>query len=179
MRRKRILIATLLALATAGGAYYFLIDTYHFAIVKEGVLYRDGFQGMRRFRTGYRSHPFKSVINLQSAGDIAGKYKEQEAAERKFCEERGIRYYRIPMKQGTPPSPEQAARMLSLMDDSANHPVFMHDSQGIIREGMMVALFQMERMGYSPERALKEARWFGHDESPVMVKFINSYRLTK
>lgn len=118
-----------------------------------------------------------SICNRREISPASSK--EQEAAERKFCEERGIRYYRIPMKQGTPPSPEQAARMLSLMDDSANHPVFMHDSQGIIREGMMVALFQMERMGYSPERALKEARWFGHDESPVMVKFINSYRLTK
>src|SRR5260221_4590330 len=155
-------------MAGAGvGAYLYFFQTYHFAIVQENIFYRDGMQGMRRFRNAYRLHPFKCVINLQSDDDIATKYREQVAEEQEFCKTNGINWRHIPMKQETPPTQQEIAEFLKIAGDSANQPVFVHDSQGVIREGMMVAVWQMERMGYDPARTEHEVRWFGHPPKEI------------
>ena len=171
----RIIIGMLLTGGTVAG-YFLLFDTYHFAVVEKDVLYRDGMQGMRRFRNAYRLHPFKSVINLQSDDDLAGKYREQVAEEQRFCSEHAIKWTHIPMQQETPPSPDQIAELLRLAGDPANQPALMHDSQGVIRVGMMVAAWQMEKMGFDPERALREIINWGHPTNEALVEFIKTYK---
>jgi hypothetical protein len=172
-----IIVAAVIFVAVAGyGIYAFFFESYHFAVVQDGVFYRSGLQGLRRFHNTYRWHPFKCVINLQSESDLETKYEEQAAEERMFCLEHGITYLRLPIKEKTPPTPEQAAQFLKWAGDPKNQPVLAHDSQGVIREGMMVALWQMEKMHYSKDEALKAIRWFGHDPSPVLLEFIKQYR---
>jgi len=171
-----VALAILAAGASVFCGYLWCVDTYHFAVVEPGALYRDGLQGLRRFRNAYQLHPFKAVLNLQSDADLEGAYKEQVAEEKLFCTERGIRWFHIPMERETPPAPKQVAEMLRIVGDPANQPVFMHDSQGVVRAGMMVAAWQIERMDYDPERALEEVLWWGHRPNAVLLAYIRTYK---
>ena len=177
--RRPLVFALILALLTGVGygIYILHFQTYHFAVVQDGVMYRDGLQGMRRFRNAYALHPFKAVINLQSDSDIATKYHAQVDEEKKFCAENQIAYFSISMKEETPPTDAQIVEFLKIADDPKNRPVFVHDSQGVIREGMMVGVWQIERMGYDTTRALNEINWFGHaNKSQALIDFIQNYK---
>lgn len=171
MRKVTVAALILLTLGFGSAAYFFYFDTYHFAIVQPGVLYRDGFQGMRRFENAYRQRPFKSVINLQSDGDHE-QYKDDLAAQKQFLKEHNIAWYHISMKQKTAPTQEQMDEFVRLVKDPKNQPVFAHDSQGVIRMGMMVAVWQKEGMGYSYEQTMAAVNRFGHPESAELTAFI-------
>ena len=71
------------------------------------------------------------------------------------------------------------AEFVKIVDDPKNRPVLVHDSQGVIREGMIVAVWQMERMGYDQNGCMSEFNWFGHSAKPevqkVVQKFIQNY----
>lgn len=185
MRKIWISIAIVLFAAAgigAGGYYYYYYpnETYHFGVVQPGVLYRSGLQGMRRFENTFRLYPFKSVINVQSDKDVTGKYREQVNEEKKFCGEHHIRYFHIPMDAETSPTPEQSTEIIDLVSDAQNQPALVHDSQGVVREGMIVAIWQMEKMGYTPEQCLKEINWYGHEEkSGALTEFIQKYKPLK
>ena len=171
-----ILPIAILTLILGVAGWHFFIQTYHFSIVQPDVLYRDGLQGMRRFRNAYRWHPFKTVINLQSEENVGGKYKQQFDEEQQFCAENHIRFFRIPILDKTAPTPKQIAEFLKIASDPANQPVLMHDSQGVVREGMLVAVWQIEKMGYSNERCLKEALFLDHAKGDVLETFIREYK---
>ncbi|HLX59762.1 MAG TPA: hypothetical protein VKX17_00640 [Planctomycetota bacterium] len=171
MRKLIVVILILLTLGFGACAYYFYFDTYHFAIVQPGVLYRDGFQGMRRFENAYRQRPFKCVVNLQSDADLV-QYKDDIAAEQAFCKERGIKWIHLPMKQKTAPTTEQMSDFVAIVKDAANQPVLAHDSQGVVREGMMVAVWQKDGMGYDFEKCVSEVKWFGHEHYTELLEFI-------
>jgi hypothetical protein len=181
MRKAWIPIVIVILAAGGGvGGYYYFNDTYHFGIVQQSVLYRSGLQGMRRFENSYRQYPFKSVINVQSEKDVSGKYRDQVAEEKKFCEAHQIRYFHIPMDAETSPTAEQCSEFIKIVSDPANQPALVHDSQGVVREGMVVAVWQIEKMGYSPEQALKEINWYGHEKTDALTDFIKNYkRLTQ
>jgi hypothetical protein len=164
-----------LAVGLSIGAYYYFCDTYHFGIVQPGVLYRSGLQGMRRFANAYRQHPFKCVINIQSQRDVDVQYHEQSEAEKRFCAEHQVHYIHIPMNPETPPTSEQVDAFIAAVSDPANQPALVHDSQGVIREGMMVAVWQMEKMNYDTARALREINWWGHGENRQLLEFVKAY----
>ncbi|MEI6231765.1 MAG: hypothetical protein WCT04_01830 [Planctomycetota bacterium] len=170
----RIVIVVALVLLTLGfgaGAYLYYFDTYHFAIVQPGVLYRDGFQGMRRFENAYRQRPFKTVVNFQSDADLI-QYQDDVNQARAFCTARGIKWIHIPMKQKTAPTQEQMDTFVAIVKAPANQPVFSHDSQGVIREGMMVAVWQKVGMGYDYDTCMANVRLFHHQPYPELMDFI-------
>ncbi len=170
---RKLIVAALILLTLGFGAcaYFYYFDTYHFAIVQPGVLYRDGYQGLRRFENAYRQRPFKCVVNFQSDSDLV-QYKESVDEQKAFCAAHGIKWIHIPMKQKTAPTPEQMDEFVKIVKDTANQPVFCHDSQGVIREGMMVAVWQKEGMGYDYEKCTAAVKLFGHPQYPELFDFI-------
>ena len=170
---KKVIVAALLLLTLGfgAGAYFFYFDTYHFDVVQPGILYRDGFQGVRRFENAYRQHLFKSVINLQSDSDLV-QYKDDIAAQREFLKQHNISWHHIAMKQKTAPTQEQIDEFVRLIKDPKNQPVLAHDSQGVIRMGMMAAVWQKEGMGFDYEQCLAAVKRFGHPESPELTAFV-------
>ena len=170
---KKIIVSilVLLTLGFGAGAYFFYFDTYHFDVVQPGILYRDGFQGMRRFENSYRQHLFKSVVNLQSDGDLI-QYKNDIAAQREFLKLHNIAWFHIALKQKTAPTQEQIDAFVAFVKDPKNQPVLAHDSQGVIRMGMLAAVWQKEGMGFSFEQCAAAVKRFGHPESPELTAFI-------
>jgi len=96
----------------------------------------------------------KSVINLRGEDDLSRQ--EQKAAEAA-----GLRYFGVSMPGLSAPADEQVARVLALMDDPANQPVFIHCKRGSDRTGTMVAVYRIAHEGWTAERATAEAQKHG------------------
>ena|SRR5688572_6432295 len=112
----------------------------------------------------------KTVIDLQRDG---------EAAEEQLVKRAGMTFHRIPMTTHTPPTAQQIAEFLALVNDPANQPVYVHCAGGRHRTGVMTAVYRMAKEGWTSERAFKEMKQyqFGADFlHPEFKKFVYAYR---
>jgi protein tyrosine phosphatase (PTP) superfamily phosphohydrolase (DUF442 family) len=125
-------------------------QTYHFAEVTHGVLYRNGNRAMREFKTAVREANVRTVVMLNDDGEVQ---REPFKSEVIFCQQRGINLVRIPVVVGQRPTTEDVRRFLDVMADAKNHPVLVHCAQGVRRTAMMVAAYQMSVLKYDAQRA--------------------------
>jgi uncharacterized protein (TIGR01244 family) len=112
----------------------------------------------------------KTVIDLQKDGD------EDEAD---LVERAGMKYVRIPMTTRVPPTPEQLAQFLSLVNDPESQPVYVHCKEGRHRTGVMTAVYRMTAHGWTADQAFKEMKnyRFGWDFlHPEFKRFVYSYK---
>ena len=96
----------------------------------------------------------KTVIDLQ---------REGEGDEQRMVEAAGMKFVRIPMSDKSYPSPQVADEFLSLVNDPANQPVFVHCRGGRHRTGAMTALYRITSDGWSAERAFVEMKQYDFD----------------
>jgi tyrosine-protein phosphatase SIW14 len=98
----------------------------------------------------------KTVIDLAAEGDRAEEANARNA---------GMRFVRIPMTTHQPPGADTIARFLSLVNDPANQPVYVHCMGGRHRTGVMTAIYRMTGEGWSPVQAFSEMKQykFGSD----------------
>jgi tyrosine-protein phosphatase SIW14 len=96
----------------------------------------------------------KAVINLRGEDELSNQ-------EQKQAEAAGLRYFNVSMPGLSAPSDEQVARLLALMDDPANQPVFIHCKRGSDRTGTMVAVYRIAHEGWTAEQATAEAQKHG------------------
>jgi hypothetical protein len=86
------------------------------------------------------------------------------------------------MEPETPPRPEQVERWISLLGDPERLPILVHCKHGVVRTGMMVAVYQLEYGATDNEAILWGLPMFGHDlEGPhraPMREFIRGYQPT-
>lgn len=112
----------------------------------------------------------KTVIDLQTDGD------DDEPA---LAESAGMKYVRIPMTTHVPPTSEQLAQFLALVNDPADQPVYVHCKEGRHRTGVMTAVYRMTNDGWAADRAFQEMKdyKFGWDFlHPEFKRFVYSYR---
>ena len=101
----------------------------------------------------------KTIIDLQRVG---------EADEQGLVEAAGMKFFRIPMSDRSRPDPAKAEKFLSLVNDPANQPVFIHCRGGRHRTGAMTAIYRLTKDGWNAEQAVAEMkkydfeRGFGH-----------------
>jgi protein tyrosine/serine phosphatase len=101
----------------------------------------------------------KTVIDLQRVG---------EPNEQRLVEAAGMKFFRIPMSDRSRPDPAKAEKFLSLVNDPANQPVFIHCRGGRHRTGAMAAIYRLTKDGWNAEQAVAEMkkfdfeRGFGH-----------------
>jgi protein tyrosine/serine phosphatase len=187
MTRRRLLLAAggavLLSggLAAAGAAWGRWWRLPRFEAVRPGVLYRSAAMPtaatQRRVleRSGART-----VVILRSEAEMEeGEWYQRE---RRLAHEAGARVVEIPMAYDTPPRRDQVRRFLEVVDDPAARPVLVHCEAGVVRTGMMVAVYRMEREGWSPEEALEEFQEHAGRRSQDprrrhILQFIRSYRV--
>jgi protein-tyrosine phosphatase len=92
----------------------------------------------------------KTVINLTS--------DDADPAERGLVEKAGMHYVQIPMTVHTPPTADQLAQFLDMVNDSASQPVYVHCVGGRHRTGVMTAAYRMTSDGWSADQAFKEMK---------------------
>ena len=93
----------------------------------------------------------KMVIDLQREGD---------ADEQRLVETAGMKFVRIPMSDKAWPSPEAAEQFLTLANDPANQPVFIHCRGGRHRTGAMTAIYRITNDGWTADRAFAEMKQY-------------------
>jgi tyrosine-protein phosphatase SIW14 len=96
----------------------------------------------------------KTVINLRSPN-------EGTRAEETEARAAGLRYFNVPMRDLSRPTDEQVERVLSIINDAQNWPVFVHCNHGRDRTGLIVACYRISHDGWTSERAKAEARHYG------------------
>lgn len=93
----------------------------------------------------------KTVINL---------INDEKGEEVATVQRMGMKYVHIPMTTGTPPTPEQIKQFLSLVEDPAHQPVFVHCVGGKHRTGVMTAIYRMTEDGWNSDQAFKEMKQY-------------------
>ena len=111
----------------------------------------------------------KMIIDLASEGDAAEEANSRAA---------GMKFVRIPMTTHDVPSPAVILKFLSLVNDPANQPVYVHCIGGKHRTGVMTAIYRMTMDGWPAARAFAEMKQyhFGADFlHPEFKTFVQSY----
>jgi protein tyrosine/serine phosphatase len=168
------------ALVTLGGGVWVwaeYLQTYHYAVVQEGVLYRDGNRGVRELENAFRKAKPKTVVSLIDDRELVDPRKPEFADEVKFCEREGVRLVRIPVKLGGWPTTDDVRKFLDVVNAKENQPVLVHCAQGVRRTGMMVAAYQESVLGWDDSKAKAELLPFGHSQRTVkdVERFIDVY----
>lgn len=96
----------------------------------------------------------RTVIDLRGAGDRA-RAEEQEALSL------GLKYYNVPLSWFGRPKDEHVDRVLQIIKQLENQPVFVHCSHGVDRTGLVVAVYRILYEGWSSEQAKAEAKRHG------------------
>jgi tyrosine-protein phosphatase SIW14 len=112
----------------------------------------------------------KTVINL---------IKDEKGDEVSTVQRMGMKYVHIPMTTGTPPTSAQIKQFLSLVEDPANQPVYVHCVGGKHRTGVMTAVYRMTEDGWNSDQAFKEMKQykFGADfMHPEFKDFVYHYQ---
>jgi tyrosine-protein phosphatase SIW14 len=113
----------------------------------------------------------KTVINLTSS--------DADANERTFVEGAGMKYVQIPMTTRDQPKTAELTEFLSIVNDPANQPVYVHCVGGRHRTGVMTAAYRMTHDGWNSDQAFAEMKRykFGADFlHPEFKQFVYTYR---
>lgn len=117
----------------------------------------------------------KTVINL--IGD-----DELDLTEQASVEKHGMRYVQIPMSTRKAPTAKQLDAFLTVVNDPASQPVYVHCVGGRHRTGVMTAVYRMNRDGISGAEAFAEMKRFKYGPDflhPEFKKFVYDYRAPK
>ena len=91
----------------------------------------------------------KTVIDLR---------KDSRAEEPEQVRSLGMQYFNIPMKANKAATPEQTSVFLTLVNDSANWPVYVHCKGGRHRTGALTAVYRITHDGWTADQAWDEMK---------------------
>jgi protein tyrosine/serine phosphatase len=154
--------------------YLYFFDDYHFAAVREKVLYRDGYKSPRHFNTALTRSQAKSIVTLLDEREMI---KEPYNTLGDFIAHSRLKFIHIPVKLGGYPTTDDIQKFLREVENPRRQPMLIHCAQGIRRTGMFVAAFQMSVMGWDKDKTKAEILRFGHSDRTVndIKKFIDAY----
>lgn len=154
---------TLPATAHTSERIYNLPGLSNVGRVTPGVL-----RGAQPGKDGYatlKAMGVKTVIDMRTS--------ESEKAQ---VEAAGMRAIAIPIEMTRDGLKEKVDRVVALMADPANQPVYVHCRHGQDRTGIVVAAYRMKQQGWSLAEAETEMQAFGFNDVWVnFKKFIRGY----
>jgi len=167
-------VATLAALSLTLPAYAQLavlapIRIDNFAKVNDA--YFRGAQPVGSDYTDLARLGVKTVINLIGDEDL-------DRTEQSSVEQHGMRYVLIPMSTRKAPTSQQLETFLSVVNDPASQPVYVHCVGGRHRTGVMTAVYRMTKDGISGAEAFSEMKRFNFGPDflhPEFKKFVYAF----
>jgi tyrosine-protein phosphatase SIW14 len=108
----------------------------------------------------------KTVIDLT---------KDGRDDEQGLVEAAGMKFHRIPMTTTDRPSDAAIAEFLSMVNDPANQPVYVHCQGGRHRTGTMTAVYRMTQDHWTAAQAydeMKQFRFEGFPGHPELKNFV-------
>lgn len=126
------------------------------------------YRGAQLRPNGYatlRGMGIRTVINLRA-----------RQGEKAAVESAGMRSIEVPIRITKKVDARRVRRVIALMTDRANQPVFVHCAQGKDRTGIVVAVYRMEVDGWTNAEAEAEMQVFGFSDIWVHLKaFVRQY----
>ena len=116
----------------------------------------------------------KTIINLTSDDAVAD--------EQSMAEKNGMRYVNIPMDTRRNPTEKELTQFLSIVNDAANQPVYVHCVGGRHRTGVMTAVYRMTHDGITGKAAFQEMKQYKYGPDflhPEFKKFVEAYEVKK
>lgn len=111
----------------------------------------------------------KTVINLRGED-------EKTSAEEAEARAAGLHYFSVPLPGLSRPKDEQVEKVLAIINDSQNWPVFIHCHHGEDRTGTIIAVYRITHDGWTSEQAKKEAKKYGMSRFQFAMKdYIGDY----
>ena len=121
----------------------------HFYRINESI-YR-GTQPRKEDWPSLAKMGIKTVLDLRG-GPI------HKPRERKRVEAAGMRYISMRLSGIFPPKDRQIARILEVLENPADAPIFVHCWRGADRVGLVIACYRIAHDHWTNSRALAEAR---------------------
>jgi len=109
----------------------------------------------------------KAVLNLRQPSE----HRADE--EKQTVEAAGLKYFNIPVNYQSP-SDADVDQFLTITDDPANRPMFIHCTAAI-RVGAFWMIRRVLRDGMTFEAAMEEATKVGFREAPHLEQFARAY----
>ncbi len=118
---------------------------------------KDGYETLKKLG-------IKTVVNLRN-----------EHSEKQDVEAVGMKSKEVPFTTLSI-NPEKVKKVLAILKDTSNHPVFFHCMEGKDRTGVIAAVYRMEVDGWSYEDADAEMLSYGfHQVWSKLREFVEDY----
>jgi protein tyrosine/serine phosphatase len=101
------------------------------------------------------------AIGVKTIIDLRRDYVPQE---RQWASELGLNYFNLPLKPSKAATKEQTEYFLSLINDPANAPVYVHCKGGRHRTGALTAVYRITRDGWTAQQAFDEMKKYDFDD---------------
>jgi tyrosine-protein phosphatase SIW14 len=124
-----------------------------------------------------RSHDYQDLaaIGIKTVIDLSN---DQET-EPQSVQSAGMKFVRIPLTTTAAPAQAAVEKFLSLVNDPANQPVYVHCQGGRHRTGVMTAIYRMTHDHWTPDRAFAEMVQFqfkkGFVSHDALKNFVYSF----
>ncbi len=145
----------------------------HLYVVKPGVLYRSGQLTPKGLERVLYENNIGTLINLRTPG--TSKTGKSDSWEEDLCFKSFVRYVSIPFRPVDHPKTlsmsethqiidEAADRFLEVLSDPVSYPrpILIHCLAGVHRTGLMIALYRVEKEGWSKDQAIDEMKQRGY-----------------
>jgi tyrosine-protein phosphatase SIW14 len=99
-----------------------------------------------------------AAIGVKTVIDLTDE--DGQASEPAMVQSAGMKSIKIPMNGHVPPTREQLTKFLSIVNDPASQPVYVHCVGGKHRTGVMTAAYRMTHDGWTGDRAFSEMKSF-------------------
>jgi protein tyrosine/serine phosphatase len=97
----------------------------------------------------------KTVIDLR---------KDSVPEEPLWVRSAGMQYFNIPLKASRPATEEQTAYFLSLVNDPANWPVYVHCKGGRHRTGALTGIYRITHDGWTADQVYREMKQYDFED---------------
>jgi protein-tyrosine phosphatase len=111
------------------------------------------YRGAQPTEEGFR---YLAKIGVKTVLDLR-EDDARTAWERRTVLASGMQYVNVPMTGLTAPTDAEITRILALLENDANGPVFVHCMRGADRTGAVIAAYRIDHDQWDGARALKEA----------------------
>ena len=104
---------------------------------------------------------YKTIINIENRQNFV-------ESERRNAERMGLQFISIPMDEDLVPNNQDIEKLLQLLSDKSNQPIFIHCFHGQDRTGLVIGLYRVLIEGWDAKAAHDEMLQLGFH-----TKFIN------